>query len=333
MTSLLEPAVGFIGLGIMGLPMAANVQKAGFRLVVHDRRRETAEPLVQSGATWASTPREVAELTDVIFTCLPGAPQVEQVALGSDGVHAGIRPGRALFDLSTGPVDFVKSLHAAFAQCGAHVLDAPISGGARGAQTGQLAIWVGGEKSVYMQFETVLRSMGDRPLYMGSIGSGLVAKLVNNCASQATQAAIVEAFVLGVKAGADPLFLWKAIRQGAVGRRRTFDGLIEEFLPGSFDTPQAALSVAHKDVLAATEMARTLGVPMRIAELTLADIQEAMNRGWSERDCRSVMLLPQERVGIRVKVDPNDIQEVLSHDPPAGGMYQPPHIATQGTHP
>jgi 3-hydroxyisobutyrate dehydrogenase-like beta-hydroxyacid dehydrogenase len=312
-----KPTVGFIGLGIMGAAMASNLQKAGYRLLVNDVRCEAATPHLQAGALWADTPRVIAEQCEVIFSCLPSMPAIEAVALGPDGVLAGIRAGHAFFEMSTSSPDLVKRLHAAFAERRAHMLDAPISGGARGAQRARLAIWVGGEKSVFQRYEPVLKAMGDRPVHVGAAGAGLVTKLVHNCTSQATQAAIAEIFVLGVKAGAEPLALWQAVRQGSIGRRRTFDGLIDQFLPGSYDSPQAALRIIHKDMMIATDIARDLGVPMRFANLALADIQEAMNRGWAERDCRSVMLLPQERVGVHIKVDLADIQEVLRMDPAA----------------
>jgi 3-hydroxyisobutyrate dehydrogenase len=312
-----HPTVGFIGLGIMGASMVANLQKAGYRVVVNDARREATTSHVQAGAVWADTARTLTEQSDVVFTCLPSLPVIEAVGLGPDGILAGVRPGQAWFEMSTNSPELVKRLHAAFAERGAHMLDAPISGGARGAERGRLAIWVGGERSAYDRFEPVLRAMGDHPVHVGEIGAGLVTKLVHNCASQATQAAIAEVFTLGVKAGAEPLSLWRAIRQGSIGRRRTFDGLIDEFLPAQFDPPHAALRIIHKDMTLATALGRDLGVPMRFANLALADIQEAMQRGWSERDCRAVMLLPQERVGVTIKVDPAAIQEVMHEDPPA----------------
>jgi 3-hydroxyisobutyrate dehydrogenase-like beta-hydroxyacid dehydrogenase len=312
-----KPNVGFIGLGIMGAAMASNLQKAGYRLVVHDTRREATAAHVHAGAVWAHTPRAVAEQSEVIFSCLPDLAQIEAVALGADGVLAGIRRGHAYFDMSSSSPELVKRLHAAFTERGAYLLDAPISGGARGAQRARLAIWVGGEKSVFQRYESVLRAMGDHPVHVGAVGAGLVTKLVHNCASEATQAAIAEVFVLGVKAGAEPLSLWKAVRQGSIGRRRTFDGLIDEFLPAQYDPPHAALRIVYKDMMIATELARNLGVPMPIANLALADIQKGMEHGWAERDCRSVMLLPQNRVGIEIKVDSAEIQEVLRQDPPA----------------
>ena len=312
-----KPVVGFVGLGIMGGAMCDSLQKAGYRLVVHDTRREAAARHVEAGAIWADTPRALASQCEVMFSCLPGLPEIEAVALGPDGIAAGIRRGHAYFEMSTNTPELVRQLHAAFAERGAHMLDAPISGGATGAQRGRLAIWVGGDKAVFERCEPVLRAMGDQPTHVGGIGAGLVTKLVHNCAAEAMQAALAEAFVLGVKAGAEPLSLWKAIRQGAVGRRRTFDGLIDQFLPASYDQPQAALRITYKDTMIATELGRELGVPMRFANLALADTTEAMNRGWAGRDCRSVMLLPQERAGVAIAVDPAAIKEVLRRDPAA----------------
>jgi 3-hydroxyisobutyrate dehydrogenase len=312
-----KTTVGFIGLGIMGAAMASNLQKAGYKLVVNDVKREATAPHVKAGAIWADTPKAVAEQSEVVISCLPGLAAIEAVALGADGVLAGMRPGQALFETSTSTPELVKRLHAAFAERGMHMLDAPISGGALGAQRARLAIWVGGEKSVYQRYEAVLKAMGDHPVHVGAVGAGLVTKLVHNCTSQATQAAIAEIFTLGVKAGAEPLALWEAVRQGSIGRRRTFDGLVDEFLPAKYDSPSAALRIIYKDMSIATALGRELGVPMRISNLAFADIQEAMNRGWSERDCRSVMLLPQERAGVEIKVDPAAIEEVLRRDPPA----------------
>lgn len=312
-----KPVVGFIGLGIMGGAMASNLQKNGYRLIVNDVRREATERHLRAGAAWADTPRSLAARCDVVFTCLPSLPAIETVALGRDGIIEGLGPGRAYFEMSTNSPELVQRLHAAFTERGAHFLEAPISGGGKGAERGRLAIFVGGDKAVYERHEPVLRGLGDRPIHVGPVGSGLVTKLVHNCASQATQAAIAEVFVLGVKAGADPLSLWEAIRQGSIGRRRTFDGLVNQFLPGNYDEPEAALRIIEKDLLLATGLARNLSVPMRFANLALADVQEAMNRGWSERDARSVMLLPQERVGVHIAVDREGIRQVLQRDPPA----------------
>jgi 3-hydroxyisobutyrate dehydrogenase-like beta-hydroxyacid dehydrogenase len=312
-----QPHVGFIGLGIMGGAMTMNLLKAGYPLVVNDVRRDAARMQLPAGASWAETAAEVAARSDVVFTCLPSLKAIEDVAVGPNGILEGIRPGSALFEMSTNSPDLIKRLHAAFSERGAHMLDAPVSGGALGCKRGRMAIWVGGDRSVFDRFEPVLRAMGDKPTHVGPTGAGLITKLVHNCTSQATQAAIAEVFVLGVKAGADPLSLWTAIRQGSIGRRRTFDGLADEFLPSVYDPPHASLAIVEKDLKLATELGRELRVPMRFANLALADVMEAMNRGWADRDCRSVMLLPQERVGVQIKVEPDRIAEAFEIDPPA----------------
>ena len=165
------------------------------------------------------------------------------------------------------------------------MLDAPVSGGPAGARSGKLAIWVGGDKAVFDKYKSVLDAFSDAARYIGPIGAGSVAKLVHNCAGYAIQTALAEVFALGVKGGVEPLALWEAVRAGAIGRRRTFDGLIDQFLPGKYDPPAFALRLAHKDVSLATQLGRELGVPMRVAELALAEMTEALNRGWEGRDC------------------------------------------------
>lgn len=295
--------LGFIGLGTMGASMAANLQKAGHRLVVNDLRRAAAASHLAAGAVWAETPRQVAEAAEVVFTSLPGPPEVEAVALGRDGLLGAMRDGGAYFDLSTNSPSVVRRIHAAFAERGVHMLDAPVSGGPRGARTGELALWVGGERAVFERYKPLLDAMGDQARHVGPIGAGSVAKLVHNCAGYAIQCALAEVFTLGVKGGVEPLALFEAVRQGAVGRRRTFDGLVDQFLRGVYDPPAFALRLAHKDVTLATALGRELAVPMRLANLTLEEMTEAMNRGWAERDSRVAMLLQQERAGVEIKVD------------------------------
>ena len=141
-----------------------------------------------------------------------------------------------------------------------------------------------------------------------------MAKLVHNCAGYAVQTALAEVFTMGVKAGVDPLRLWAVVRQGAGGRRRTFDGLADQFLPGTYEPPAFALRLAHKDVSLATALGREVGVPMRIANLTLEELTEAMGRGWAQRDSRVSMLLQQERAGVSIAVPPDKIREVMERD-------------------
>jgi 3-hydroxyisobutyrate dehydrogenase-like beta-hydroxyacid dehydrogenase len=304
--------VGFVGVGIMGSRMAGNLQKAGFKLVVHDLRRQAASHLLNANADWADSPRELASRADVIFSSLPEPSDVEAVALGSDGLIAGIRPGTAYFDLSTNSPSVVKKLHAAFAEKGSHMLDAPVSGGPTGAASRKLAIWVGGEENIFNRHKPVLDAIGDKAAYIGPIGTATVAKLVHNMSGYAIVCALAETFTLGVKAGIDPLALWQAVRQGAVGRRMTFDALIDQFLPGEYDPPAFALKLAHKDVSLANALGHELGMPMRLCNLTLAEMTEALARGWGSRDSRVVMLLQQERAGVNVAVGRERLREALA---------------------
>jgi 3-hydroxyisobutyrate dehydrogenase len=306
--------VGFIGLGTMGASMASNLLGAGHDLFVNDIRREAAEPHLAKGATWKDTPREIARAVEVVFTSLPGPAEVDAVALGPDGLVHGLQTGAACFDLSTNAPAVVRRIHAVFSERGLAFLDAPVSGGPRGARTRKLALWVGGDRDVYDRFKPVLDAIGDRAAYVGAIGAGSVAKLVHNCAGYAIQTALAEVFTMGVKAGVDPLTLWRVVRQGAQGRRRTFDGLIDQFLPGTFDPPAFALRLAHKDVSLATALGREVGVPMRIANLTLEEMTEALNRGWAQRDSRVAMLLQEERAGVHIGVPPADVQRAVASD-------------------
>ena len=307
--------VGFIGLGTMGAGMASNLVKAGYELVVYDARKEAAEPFLNNRAVWAESPKELAELVDIAFLSLPGPSEVKEVAGGQDGLIEGMRPGSVIFDLSTNSPTVVRDLHSKFSDKGFYVLDAPVSGGPAGAHSGKLALWVGGDEQIFKKYKPVLDSMGDQVAYIGPIGAGSVAKLVHNCAGYTIQAALGEVFTMGIKAGVEPLALWEAVRQGVLGRRRTFDGLINQFLPGVYDPPAFALRLAHKDVALATALGREKGVPMRLANLALEEMTEALNRGWGDSDSRSSLKLQIERAGVEVAVDPERLKVALAKDP------------------
>jgi 3-hydroxyisobutyrate dehydrogenase-like beta-hydroxyacid dehydrogenase len=295
----------------MGAGMASNLQKAGYDLVVNDIREEAASPHLAAGAEWGDSARQVAEAADVVFTSLPTPPDVEAVALGANGLLQGMAPGKAYFDLSTNSPTLVRQLHAAFQERGVHLLDAPVSGGPAGARSGKLAIWVGGDPDVFAQHQLVLGAIGDQVMYVGPIGAGSVAKLVHNCSGYMIQCALAEAFTMGIKAGVEPLALFQAVRQGAVGRQRTFDRLPDHFLSGNFDPPAFALRLAHKDVSLATQVGREHGVPMRMAHLALDELTEALNRGWGSRDSRVAMLLQEERSQVEIKVDEERLRQAM----------------------
>jgi 3-hydroxyisobutyrate dehydrogenase-like beta-hydroxyacid dehydrogenase len=287
--------IGFIGLGMMGAGMASNLQKAGHDLVVHDLTRQAASRHLQAGASWAASPAELASQVDIVFTSLPTPADVQAVG---NGLLDGLRLGSAWFDLSTNAVDVVRSLHAACAEKGIAFLDAPVSGGPKGANSGRLAIWIGGDEAVYDRYQAVLAAMGDQAAYIGPIGAGSIAKLVHNATSAAVNVVLSEVFTLGIKAGVEPLTLFQAVRQGSTGRSRTFDRLADHFLQGTYDPADFALRLLHKDVSLACQLAREVQVPMRLTNMALMELTEALNRGWGARDSRVGALLQQERAGL-----------------------------------
>ncbi|HEX9184157.1 MAG TPA: NAD(P)-dependent oxidoreductase [Burkholderiales bacterium] len=295
--------VGFVGLGVMGAPIAARLARAGHSLRVYDLRRADIP-----GAAWAESAADAVRDAEVAFTSLPGPQEVEALAAQ---LAPALTRGAAWFDLTTNSPACVRRVHASLAARGVQFLDAPVSGGREGAHSGKLALWVGGDEAAYRKHEGVLRTIGDQPIYVGPIGAGSVAKLAHNCASFTVQTALAEIFTLGVKAGVEPLALFKAIRQGATGRKRTFDRLAEQFLPGQYDPPGFALRLAHKDLSLALELAREVGVPMQVAQVAMQDFEAALRRGWGERDSRTPMLLQEERAGVSPRVPAEKLKQVL----------------------
>jgi 3-hydroxyisobutyrate dehydrogenase len=304
--------VGFIGLGMMGKGMAANLQKAGHQLIVYDLRRAAAEPYLTNGAIWADSPKVVGEQSEVVFTSLPVPADVEAVAIGPNGLIEGMEPDTAFFDMSTNSVSVVRKLNAIFAEKNIYMLDSPVSGGPSGAASGKMAIWVGGDEQQFNRYQAVLGAMGDQAAYIGPSGAGTIAKLVHNCTSAVMNVALAEVFTMGIKAGVPPLDLWQAVRQGATGRPRTFDRL-GKFLAGQYDPADFALRLLHKDVSLAVGLGKEVGVPMRLANLALEELTEAMTRGWGQRDSRVGMLLQVERSGIeQPKEDIDQINAIIT---------------------
>lgn len=304
--------VGFIGLGRMGRGMALNLVKAGKEPLVFDASAEAASPLVDAGATAAGSIGELARAADVIFTSLPGPAQVNEVVLGIDGILDNIAAGKTLFDLSTNSVAVVRALGAKFAERGAHFLDAPVSGGPAGAASGDLVLWVGGDKETFEAHLDLLRVIGKSAMHVGPIGAGTVTKLAHNVLGYTIMLAQSEIFSLAAKADVDPLDLWSALRFGMAGKGSPLDMLTKQFLPGSYDTPAFALKLALKDVTLATELGRELGVPLRLCGLTHAEMSEAVAKGMGDKDSRAFLRLQLERAGVRIAVDPDRLQQAIA---------------------
>lgn len=303
--------IGFIGLGMMGRGIAANLQKAGHELVVNEIAKQSAAPFIENGATWADTPKAVAEACDLVFTSLPTPADVENVCNGANGLAGGFREGAAWFDFSTNSLSVVRKLNAELAAKGVSFLDAPISGGPAGAASGKLAILVGGDKAVWDKYKPIFEQVADQAQYIGDIGSGTITKLAHNMASSAMKTVLAEVITMGVKAGMDPLTLWKAMRSGVAGRSRGFDNIVY-FLTNNHDPAHFALRLAQKDVNLALQLARELDVPMRLCNALGQDMHEAMARGWGGRDAQAVLALQSERAGIEpIQIPEEVVRQVL----------------------
>jgi 3-hydroxyisobutyrate dehydrogenase-like beta-hydroxyacid dehydrogenase len=313
--------VGFVGLGNMGGGMAANVLRAGFALVVHDVRAEAARALAARGARAAGSAAEVARLADVIVTSLPGPPEVEAVATGPGGLLEGIRPGSVWVDTTTSRPTLIRQLEPRFRARGAHVLDAPVSGGKTGAETRNLAVMVGGDRAVFERVKPVLDALGDKVFYAGAIGAGSVCKLVHNMVGHSVRQAIAEALTLGVKAGVDAEAVWECIRRGALGRMHYLhEGMPKTVLRGTYGPPMFSLALARKDIQLATELGREYSVPMPMTNLAEQIAIEAMNRGWGGLDNNVVFRLQEEAAGVEVRaphVDPARAARFITTHPEA----------------
>ena len=303
--------VGYIGLGSMGAGMAHNLLASGNELIVHDLRRESGTDLEAGGATWAGSVGDLARAVDVVFTCLPGPTQMREVGLGDDGLLSNMRPGGVWFDTTTNSPAVVRDVHAAARERDVELFDAPVSGGPKGARSGKLAIYVGGDRAAFERHAKLLDAIGDQVLYVGEIGAGNIAKLVHNCASMTIRTAIVEVFTMGVKAGVEPASLWHAMRQGAIGRARTFDRISDRYLQSAFDPPSFALALANKDLHLALELADQVGVPLRCARIVEEDFDEALARGWGGRDSQSPLEIQNERAGVSIQLSAGEVQDVL----------------------
>jgi len=259
--------IGFIGLGIMGRPMAKNLIKAGHDLVVDSHNAASTGELVAAGAREGGAPREIAAQVDVVITMLPNSPQVRQVALGDGGILDGARPGLIYVDMSSIAPLVSREVAAALADKGVVMLDAPVSGGEPKAVDGTLSIMVGGDRAVFDQVRDVLGAMGASVTHVGEIGAGNTAKLANQVVVALNIAAVAEAFVLAEKAGVAPASVLAAIRGGLAGstvlEAKAPMMLAHDFAPGF------RIDLHIKDLLNALDTAHEVGVPLPLSAAVL----------------------------------------------------------------
>jgi 2-hydroxy-3-oxopropionate reductase len=287
--------IGFIGLGIMGRPMARNLIKAGYPLVVHNRSRAAVDELAGAGARAATSPREVAGSCDVLITMLPNSPDVELVALGKDGIVEGARRGLIFLDMSTISPIVTQKVGKALEAKGVRMLDAPVSGGEKGAIDGALSIMVGGDKGVFDQVLPIFQAMGKTITFLGPLGFGGFTKLANQVIVAVNLTALGEALTLARKAGLDRELTLKALAGGLAGSR-CLDQKTPNYVQGSYK-PGFKVDLHYKDLGLIMEAARALGVPLPAT----AVVQELFNalrvRGRGQLDHSAVITLLEDLAG------------------------------------
>lgn len=296
----MSKTIGFIGLGIMGKPMARNLIKAGYPLVVYNRTASKAEELVSAGARRVGSPREVAESGEIIITMVADSPEVEQVILGPQGVLETVKAGSVVIDMSSISPVVTKKIAAELARKGAAMLDAPVSGGEIGAVQGTLSIMVGGDEAVFEEVRPVLEKMGRSVVRVGEIGAGGFTKLSNQIIVAAALQAIAEAMVLAQKAGVDIQRVYEAIKGGMAGGR-TLDMKMPLLTQHKFE-PGFKMDLHIKDLKNALLAGKSLGVPLPTTGLIHELFTACSARGKGQKDHSVIYTLLEELAGLQVNV-------------------------------
>ena len=290
--------VGYIGLGLMGKSIARNIRKAGFPLVVHNRSRPAVDELVAEGAAAASTPREVAEQVDVIFTNLPDTPDVEMVVLGENGILAGGHDGLIYIDNSTIKPASARRIAEKLAEKNVYALDAPVSGGDIGAKNGTLTVMVGGEASALEKAMPVLMAMGKMVTHVGDSGAGQVAKAANQIMVAAQMVAMGELLVFSKKTGVDPRKVVEAI-QGGAAQCWTLDVKPPRLFEGD-RSPGFKAHMQLKDLKIILDTAQEYDIPISGTIANTELFQEMIDSGMGEQDNSAVVGVIEEKAGVRI---------------------------------
>jgi 2-hydroxy-3-oxopropionate reductase len=274
--------IGFIGLGIMGKPMSLNLIKAGYDLVVLDRNQAAMAELVAAGAKAVTTPKEVAERSEIVITMLPNSPQVQEVVLGEQGILEGAREGLVLIDMSSIAPLVSRELAGRLAAKGVGMLDAPVSGGQPKAIDGTLSVMVGGPQELFDSCYEVMKAMAGSVVRTGTIGAGNVTKLANQVIVALNIAAMSEALVLATKAGVEPELVWQAIRGGLAGST-VLDAKAPLVLDRKF-APGFRINLHIKDLANVLETSHELGVSMPLTASVMEMMQALKADGQGDAD-------------------------------------------------
>jgi len=298
--------IGFIGLGAMGLPMAQNLLKKGYRLTAYDIASQRVEAVVRQGAEAAESAKEAAEKSGVIITMLPSSPQVREVILGTEGVIEGIARGSIVIDMSTIDPVTTREIVEILSDKSVKMLDAPVARGIPAAKAGTLAIFVGGEKEVYEKCKNILLAMGTDIHYVGGSGTGVMVKITNNLIVATTMCSVAEALVLAVKAGVEPDVLFKALSTGSANSFVLQNHVKNFVLKGKFEKEVFPVDYMIKDLGLALVTGAKYHVPMYFGSLASQAYELARAAGYNERYYPVVIRPLEELTGVEVRADLED---------------------------
>jgi len=282
----MHQTVGFIGLGIMGKPMAKNILKAGYSLLVYDVNEEAVKDVVSAGAKRADGAKEIGEKCNVIMTMLPNSPHVEEVILGEDGILNTLPPGSVLIDMSSISPLSSQKIAKALAEKNIAMLDAPVSGGEPKAIDGTLSFMVGGEKGVFDAYKPLLETMGSSVVHCGSIGAGNTTKLANQIIVALNIAAVAEAFTLVSKTGVDSSCVFQAIKGGLAGST-VMNAKVPMMLDGNIE-PGFKIDLHIKDLSNALETGHSTGAPLPLTAAVMEMMQTLHADGYGQKDHSSL---------------------------------------------
>jgi 3-hydroxyisobutyrate dehydrogenase len=309
-------SIGFIGLGNLGSKLAATLQRNGRELIVHDLDPAAAGPLLARGAHWADTPRELAQRSDLVITCLPSPAVSAHVLEQPEGVLAGLAAGKLWLEMSTTEEREVKRLGERVRQAGAQALDAPVSGGCHRAATGNISIFVGGERAAFEKALPALRIMGRRIIHIGPLGSASVLKVVTNYLAFVHLAALTEAWTVACKAGMDPKTTYEAIKASS-GNSFVHETESQVILNGSYDI-NFTVDLALKDIGLFLELARQHGVPTEVADTVTDMLRDTQARYGPRALSPRIIQRLEDDCGIRVRA-PGFPPELVDREPEEPG--------------
>jgi 3-hydroxyisobutyrate dehydrogenase len=291
-------SVGFIGVGNMGNPMAYNVLKAGFPMIVYDKNSQAMENLIQAGAQRAASAREVAERSEITLTSLPASPDVEAVYLDPGGLVESAAAGSILIDLSSVLPSTPRKIEPRANAHAVHFLEAPVSGGVSGARAATLAIMVGGDPEVLTRAQPVLRAIGPNIFHVGSVGAGNTVKAINNMMACVNALAMMEGVALGVKAGLEPMTIYEVVKASS-GGSKALERIPNSLIPRKFE-PGFKVQLMNKDLETFNTIAKELHVPVSFANVAQQYQQAAIAAGLADQDTSVVMTIIERLAALEV---------------------------------